>query len=58
MSNFDGYTNENKLKHNSKWSYIPDNLYRILIVGSSGSGETNPLLDLINDQSDVDKLYL
>ena len=24
MINFDDYTNENKIEHNSKWSYIPD----------------------------------
>ena len=34
MINFDEYTNENKIEHNSKWPYIPDNPYRILIVGA------------------------
>ena len=24
MINFDDYANENKTKHNLKWSYIPD----------------------------------
>ena len=24
MINFDDYVNENKIKHNSKWPYIPD----------------------------------
>ena len=33
MINFDDYTNENKIEHNSKWSYILDHPYRILIVG-------------------------
>ena len=28
-------------QHNSKWPYIPDHRYRILIVGDSGSGKTN-----------------
>ena len=37
MINFDDYTNENKIEHNSKWSYIPDHPYRILIIGGSGS---------------------
>ena len=32
MINFDEYTNENKIEHNSMWSYIPDHPYRILIV--------------------------
>ena len=58
MINFDEYTNENKIKHNSKWPYIPDHLYRILIVGGSGSGKTNALLNLTNNQLDIDKIYL
>ena len=36
---------------------IPDHLYRILIIGGSGSGETNALLNLIK-QDDIDKIYL
>ena len=58
MINFDNYTNENKIEHNSKWPHILDHLYRILIVGGSGSGETNALLNLIHDQPDIDKIYL
>ena len=58
MINFDDYTNENKTKHYSKWPYIPDNPYRILIIGGSGSGKTNALLNLINNQPDIDKIYL
>ena len=46
MINFDEYTNENKIERNSKWPYIPDHPYRILIVGVSGSGKTNALLNL------------
>ena len=38
MINFDDYTDENKIKHNLKWSYIPDHPYRILIIGGSGPG--------------------
>ena len=57
MINFDKYTNENKIEHNSKWSYIPDHPYRILFVGGSGSGKTNALLNLINNQPDIDKIY-
>ena len=34
MINFDDYTNEN-IEHNSKWPYIPDHPYRILIIGGS-----------------------
>ena len=54
----DNYTNENKTEHNSKWPYIPDHPYRILIIGGSGSGKTNVLLNLINNQPDIDKIYL
>ena len=57
MINFDDYTNENIIEHNSKWPYIPDHSYRILIIGSSGSGKTNAL-DLIKNQLDIDKIYL
>ena len=58
MINFDDYSNENKIKHNSDWSYIPYHPYRILIIGGSGSGKTNTLLNLINNQPDIDKIYL
>ena len=58
MIDFDDYTNENIIKHNSKWLYIPDHPYRILIVGGSGSGKTIASLNLINNQPDIDKIYL
>ena len=58
MINFDDYTNENIIEHNSKWSCIPDHPYRILIIGGSGSGRTNALLNLINNQPEIDKVYL
>ena len=32
--------------------------YRTLIIGGSGSGKTNALLNLINNQPDIDKIYL
>ena len=55
--NFDNYANENKTKRNLNWPYIPDDPYRILIIGGSGSGKTNTLLNLINNQPDIDKIY-
>ena len=58
MINFDDYTNENKIEHNSKWPCIPDHPYGIFIVGGSGSGKTNALFNLINNQPDIDKIYL
>ena len=57
MINLDEYINENKRNHNPNWPYIPDHPYRILIIRDSGSGETNALLNLIEDQPDIDKLY-
>ena len=57
MINFDNYTNENKTEHNSNWPYIPDHPYRILIIGGSESGKTNALLNLMNNQPDIDKIY-
>ena len=57
MLNLDSITNESK-EHNQKWPYIPDYRYRVLISGGSGSGKTNPLLNLIEEQDDIDKIYL
>ena len=58
MINLDSITNENNKEHNEKWSYIPDHPYRILIIGGSVSGKTNALLNLINEQNNIDKIYL
>ena len=58
MINFDGYANENKTVHNLKWPYIPDHPYRILIIGGSGFEKTNALINLINNQADIDEIYL
>ena len=58
MINFDDYANEIIIDHNSKWSFIPDHSYRILIIGGSESGKTNALLNLINNHPDIDKIYL
>ena len=58
MINFDDYVNENKTEHNKNWPYIPDHPYTILIIGGSGSGKTNVLLNLIENQPDIDKISL
>ena len=55
---FDDYVNEHKTEHNKNWPYIPYKPYRILIIGGSGSGKTNVLLNLIENQPDIDKIYL
>ena len=57
MINFDDYANESKTEHNKKWPYIPDNWYRTLIIGGSGSGKINALLNVINNQPNIDKIY-
>ena len=46
MINLDSITNKNNKKH------------RFLITGGSGSRKTNTLLNLINEQHDIDKIYL
>ena len=58
MINFDDYFHENKTVHNKNWPYIPDHPYRILIIRGSGSGKINVLLNLIENQPDIDKIYL
>ena len=58
MINFDDYVNENRTEHNKTWPYIPDHSYRMLIIGSSGTGKTNLSLNLIEKQPDIDKIYL
>ena len=37
---------------------IQNHPYRILIIGGSGSGKPNALLNLIENQLDIDKIYL
>ena len=58
MINLDNISTENNNKQNEKWPYIPDHPYRILIIGGSGSGKTNTLLNLINEENDIDKICL
>ena len=47
MFNQSNITNEFNKQHNNKSPYIPKHPYRMLIIGSSGSGKTNALLNLI-----------
>ena len=51
-------TKEDIKKYNRNWREIPDYLQRILIVGDSGTGKTNGLLNLINHEPDVNKTFL
>ena len=47
-----------QITYNPKWPYIPDHWYRILIIGASGSGQTNALLNSLNRQPDINKIEL
>ena len=58
MFNFDYIIKEDIKEHYLNWLQIPGHPYRILIVGSSGSGKINKLLNLINHEPDIDKIYL
>ena len=58
MFNLDDIKNGNKKEHNEKWPFTPDHPYRILIIGGSGSGKTNALLNLIKEPGDIDKICL
>ena len=58
MIKLDSITNKNNKKHNEKWSYIPDRPYRIIIIDDSESGKTNALINLINEQNDIEKIFL
>ena len=58
MINFDDYANKNKTEHNHKQPYVLDHQCRILIIGGSGSGKTNALLNLIDNKPDINKIYL
>ena len=58
MFNFDCITKEDIKKHNQNWPEIPDRSCRILIIGGSGSRKTNALVNLINHEPDIYKIYL
>ena len=47
-----------KSQHNINWPYIPDHPHRMLIIGGSGSGKTNTLFNLIDNQPDIDTMHL
>ena len=61
MFTLDASTNENNKDQIKKWLYIPDYPYRMLIIGGSGSGKTNVLLNLTKEQDSenlIDEIYL
>ena len=53
------YDESVKVNQNRNWPYIPNHPYWILIIGGSGSGTTNVLLNLMKYQRpDVNRIYL
>ena len=58
MFNFAYMTKEDKKEHDSNWPEIPDHSYIKLIAQDSVSGKTNTLLNLINFDTDINKIYL
>ena len=57
MINLDKIVNNNNEEHNEKWPYIPNDPYRILIIGGSEPRTTDFLLTWIKDQRpDSDKI--
>ena len=55
MKNFDQSV---QINYDPKWSYILDHPYRILIIGGSGSGKLNVLLNLIRYQQPILKRFI
>ena len=58
MFNFDYITKEGIKEHNPNWPEIPDNPYRILIIAGSGMKKINTLLNPINLEPGINKIYL
>ena len=58
MTNFEYVMKENIKELNSNWPQIPDHPNKILIIIGIESGKTNSLFHLINEQPDIDKIYL
>ena len=55
MFNLDAVTNRNKNDNDKNWPY------KMLIIGTSGAGKSNALLNLIqkqNNKNTIDKIYL
>ena len=57
MTNYSDVVKESIKEHKSGWTKIPDHPYKILITGGSRSGKTNSLFNVINQLSDIDKVY-
>ena len=58
MFNFDYIIKIDIKENNPKWPKLPDQSYRRLIIGASGSRKTNASLNLVNHEPDIEKSYL
>ena len=45
-------------KYNLNWPQIPNNIYRILIIGGSGCEKAKLFLNLTSCHTDTDQMYL
>ena len=54
----DYITKEHIKEFNPNWPEILEHPYRKLILRGTGFGKTNELLNLINNEPNVDKIYL
>ena len=52
------YDQSIEINQNPNWPYVPDHPYRILIIGRSGSGKTNVLLNLIKINHQILKKFI
>ena len=55
---FDDVTCQNRKEFNPGWLQIRHQSARVLIIRGSGSVKTNALLNLVNHQPDIDKIYI
>ena len=59
MINSDNVRKEKIKEPDSNWSNIPDDLYRLIIIGGFRIWKkTNSLFNLISNPPDIDKTYL
>jgi len=58
--NFDNITelNENKETHEQRSKFMPKHPFRLLMVGGSGSGKTNVLINMLVRYLNYDKIYI
>ena len=58
MFKFDYISKKDTKEHNPNQPEIADHPYRISLIAGSGSGKANAVLNLINKEPDIDKIYL